>query len=84
MQANLKEYGNSIYRIPLILQYNKRDLAEQGIPLMPIDLMEKELNSQLHVPSFPAVAMTGQGVGKTLKECLKLTIVSIRKQLNLV
>ncbi|MCU0821077.1 MAG: GTPase domain-containing protein [Spirochaetes bacterium] len=84
MQANLREYGISIYKIPLILQYNKRDLAEQGIPLMPIDLMEKELNSQLHVPSFPAIAATGQGVGKTLKECLKLTIVSIRKQLNLV
>jgi mutual gliding-motility protein MglA len=83
MQANLKEYGISIYNIPLILQYNKRDLAEQGIPLIPLEMMEKELNSQLRVPSFPAIATTGQGVGKTLKECLKLTIVSIRKQLKL-
>ena len=83
MQANLKEYGISIYKIPLILQYNKRDLAEQGIPLIPLEMMEKELNSQLRVPSFPAIATTGQGVGKTLKECLKLTIVSIRKQLKL-
>jgi mutual gliding-motility protein MglA len=83
MQANLKEHGMSIFKIPLVLQYNKRDLAEQGIPLMPIDLMEKELNSQLKVPSFPAVASTGQGVGKTLKECLKLTIISIRKQLKM-
>lgn len=84
MQANLKEYGISIYKVPLVLQYNKRDLADQGIPLMPLDQMEKELNSQLKVPSFPAIAMAGQGVGKTLKECLKLTIVSIRKQLKLV
>ncbi len=84
MQANLKEYGISIYKIPLVLQYNKRDLADQGIPLMPLELMEKELNGQLQVPSFPASAAKGQGVGKTLKECLKLTIVSIRKQLKLV
>jgi mutual gliding-motility protein MglA len=84
MQANLKEYGISIYKVPLVLQYNKRDLADQGIPLMPLDQMEKELNSQLKVPSFPAIAMDGQGVGNTLKECLKLTIVSIRKQLKLV
>lgn len=84
MQANLKEYGISIYKVPLVLQYNKRDLADQGIPLMPLDQMEKELNSQLKVPSFPAIAMAGQGVGNTLKECLKLTIVSIRKQLKLV
>jgi mutual gliding-motility protein MglA len=84
MQSNLKEYGISIYKIPLVLQYNKRDLAEQGIPLIPLDQMEKELNSQLKVPSFPAVATIGQGVGQTLKECLKLTLVSIRKQLKLV
>lgn len=84
MQANLKEYGISIYKVPLVLQFNKRDLADQGIPLMPLDQMEKELNSQLKVPSFPAIAVAGQGVGKTLKECLKLTIVSIRKQLKLV
>ena len=82
MQANLKDYGISIYKIPLVLQYNKRDLDEQGIPIMPLDMMEKELNGQLRVPSFPAVATIGQGVGKTLKECLKLTIISIRKQLN--
>lgn len=84
MQANLKEYGLSIYKIPLVLQYNKRDLADQGIPLMPVEQMEKELNSQLRVPSFPASAMTGQGVGITLKECLKLTIVYIRKQIKMV
>jgi small GTP-binding protein len=83
MQANLKEYGISIYKIPLVLQYNKRDLGDQGIPLMTVEQMEKELNGQLRVPSFPASAMIGTGVGKTLKECLKLTIVSIRKQLKL-
>jgi small GTP-binding protein len=84
MQANLKEYGISIYKIPLVLQYNKRDLIDHAIPLMPVEQMEKELNSQLKVPSFSASAMNGLGVGKTLKECLKLTIVSIRKQLKLV
>ncbi|MFO8083496.1 MAG: GTPase domain-containing protein [Desulfobacterales bacterium] len=84
MQANLKEYGISIYKIPLVLQYNKRDLIDHAIPLMSVEQMEKELNSQLQVPSFSASAMTGLGVGKTLKECLKLTIVSIRKQLKLV
>ncbi len=68
MQANLKEYGISIYKIPLVLQYNKRDLGDQGIPLMTVEQMEKELNSQLRVPSFPASAMIGTGVGKTLKE----------------
>ncbi len=84
MQTNLKEYGIGIFQIPLVMQFNKRDLAQQGIPLMPIEQMEKELNRQLKVPSFPASALAGEGVGATLKECLKLTMVSIRKQLKLV
>ncbi len=84
MQANLKEYGIGIFHIPLVIQYNKRDLEQQGIPLMPIEQMERELNRQLKVPSFPASAVSGKGVGTTLKECLKLTMVSIRKQLKLV
>ena len=80
LQHNLKEYGINILRIPLILQHNKRDLAEQGIPLMSIDQMEKDLNRQLKVPSFSASAITGDGVGATLKECLKLTLLSFKKQ----
>lgn len=81
LQQNLKEYGISILKIPLVLQHNKRDLAEQGFPLMSIEQMEKDLNRQLKVPSFPASAFTGQGVGATLKECLKLTLKSLQKDM---
>ena len=80
LQHNLKEYGLNILKIPLIMQHNKRDLAEQGIPVMSIDQMEKDLNRQLKVPSFSASAITGHGVGATLKECLKLTLLSFKKQ----
>lgn len=82
LQQNLKEYGTSIFKIPLVMQHNKRDLAEQGFPLMSIDQMERDLNRQLKVPSFPASAFTGQGVGATLKECLKLTIKSFQKEMQ--
>ncbi|MFO7963548.1 MAG: ADP-ribosylation factor-like protein [Desulfobacterales bacterium] len=80
LQSNLKEYGISIFRIPLVLQYNKRDLADEGLPIMAVDQMERDLNRQLNIPSFPASAITGEGVGKTLTECLKLTLVSLQKQ----
>ncbi len=82
LHQNLKEYGLSILKIPLVMQYNKRDLAKEGIPLLPIEQMEKDLNRQLKVPSFPASAVTGEGVGKTLQACLKLTIQSLKKELN--
>ncbi len=82
LQKNLKEYGLNIFKIPLVLQYNKRDLAEQGIPIMSVEQMERDLNRQLKVPAFPGSAMTGKGVGKTLQECLKLTLKSLHKQFN--
>ncbi|MBF0227087.1 MAG: gliding motility protein [Desulfobacterales bacterium] len=81
LSDNLKEYGMSIFKIPLILQYNKRDL-EGKVPIMSIEEMEHDLNRQLKVPSFPGSAVTGEGVGKTLQECLKLTLKSLQKELN--
>jgi signal recognition particle receptor subunit beta len=83
LQQNLKEYGSSIFKIPLVIQHNKRDLAKQGFPIMSIEQMERDLNRQLKVPSFPASALTGEGVGETLKECLKLTLRSFKKEMNL-
>jgi signal recognition particle receptor subunit beta len=80
LQENLKEYGLSIFQIPLVMQYNKRDLAKQGMPLMSIEQMEKDLNRQLKAPSYEASALAGNGVGPTLKECLKLTLKSLQKQ----
>jgi len=80
MASNLKEYGISVFKIPIVLQYNKRDLAKQGIPIMSLEQMDNELNRQLKAPYFPASAVTGEGVGDTLKECLVLTLQSLKKQ----
>lgn len=80
LQSNLKDYGKSIFKVPLVMQYNKRDLAEQGIPLMSVEQMERDLNRQLKVPSFSASAVKGTGVGVSLKECLKLTLQSLQRE----
>jgi len=82
LQQNLKEYGLNVFKIPLVLQYNKRDLADDGMPIMSLEKMERDLNRQLKVPSFPGSAVKGDGVGKTLQECLKLTLQSLQKQFN--
>ncbi|OQX63650.1 MAG: gliding motility protein [Desulfococcus sp. 4484_241] len=82
LQQNLKEYNLSIFKIPLVLQYNKRDLADEGIPIMPVEQMERDLNRQLKVPSFEASAINGKGVGQTLQACLRLTLQYLQKQLK--
>lgn len=82
LQQNLKEYGISIFKTPLVIQHNKRDLGKEGFPIMSIEQMDKDLNRQLKVPSFPASAVTGEGVGATLKAGLQLTLKSLQKQLQ--
>ena len=80
LALNLKSYGLNIMTMPLILQYNKRDLATEGVPLMSVEEMEKTYNKQLKVPSFAASAVTGENVNATLKACLVLTLRSLKKE----
>jgi mutual gliding-motility protein MglA len=82
LQQNLAEQNMSIFKTPLVLQFNKRDLAEQGLPIMPVDLMEKDLNSKLKAPTFEASAVKGTGVGETLKKILVLTLQHLEKELK--
>jgi len=82
LQKNLRDYGLNIFKVPLVMQFNKRDLADAGIPLMSIDQMNKDLNRQLKVPTFPGSAVKGVGVGETLRECLKRTLMSLQKELK--
>ena len=80
LAINLQSYGQNIMTMPLVLQYNKRDLAKEGVPLMSVEEMEKAYNQQLKVPSFAASAMTGENVNATLKACLVATLKSLKKE----
>jgi signal recognition particle receptor subunit beta len=82
LQQNLAAQNMDIFKIPLTMQYNKRDLAEKGIPILPVDTMEEDLNSKLNAPSFEASAIRGQGVGETLKKSLVLTLRHLQKELK--
>ncbi len=82
LQENLAEYHKSIFKIPLVLQYNKQDLRKMDIPLMSLETMDKDMNSRLKVPSFPASAITGENVVATLKKIISLTVSSLQKELH--
>ncbi len=82
LQDNLATYKKSIFKIPLVLQYNKRDLASEGIPLLPIETMEKDLNSHLKAPAFEASALKGKNVAETLKKIILMTIASLERELK--
>ena len=80
LEENLILYKKDIRNIPLVMQYNKRDLDQKGIALMDLNLMEKELNSGLKAPSFPASALAGQNVVNTLKKIVSLTMANLKHE----
>lgn len=82
LHENLLGFKESIFRIPLVMQYNKVDLRNQGVPILPTSVLEKDLNSKLKVPSYEASALTGYNVPETLKKIISLTVVSIQKKLS--
>jgi len=82
LQKNLATFRKSIFRIPIVLQYNKMDLAEQGIPLLPLKIIEKDLNNQLRAPRFEASALLGSNVVETMKKIISMTMSSLLKELK--
>jgi hypothetical protein len=82
LQVNLANYKKSIFKVPMVFQYNKIDLAEQGIPILPRETLERDLNAKLKTASFPASALVGTNVVATLKKIISMTMVSIVKNLT--
>ncbi len=83
LRENLASFNKDLNNIPLVLQYNKRDLGKQGIPILPIETLESDLNGSLKVPYFPASAVTGENVAATMKKIISLTVISLREKLDL-
>ncbi len=83
LRENLASFNKDLNTIPLVLQYNKRDLGKQGIPVLSIESLENDLNSTLKAPYFPASAVTGENVAATMKKIISLTVISLREKLDL-
>jgi len=77
LKENLSEQGYEISKIPLVLQWNKRDLPN----ISPVSELEKRLN-RYDVPSFEAVALNGDGVFQTLKMISKLVLLNLKGGLD--
>lgn len=79
---NLAFYDIDLYdKFPIVLQYNKRDLSEEGIALLDIETLEKDLNAKLKAPYFEASAIKGTNVINTVKKAISSTIISIQDHL---
>jgi len=70
MEANLKSNGIDFETIPKVIQFNKRDLAD----VKPLSEIKEAWGD---MPTFPAVAIRGEGVIETFRELLRLVYRNI-------
>jgi len=74
LRTSLLEYGLKLDEMPLVIQYNKRDLVDTPIPTLTVAELDADLNSVYKVKTFEASAVTGMGVFETLREISKQTV----------
>jgi hypothetical protein len=79
LRQNLEELGLEPKSVPLVLQYNKRDLPA----VLDIASLDNGLN-QRKVPSIPATASRGEGVLETFKVILLATIQDLSKRFRTI
>jgi mutual gliding-motility protein MglA len=72
LYENLLDYGYDATQLPIVLQWNKRDLPNA----LPVEELRRQLNP-MGLSAFEAVATTGVGVFDTLKAVSKLVLKSL-------
>jgi mutual gliding-motility protein MglA len=78
LKKNLFAHKLDINDIPLVVQYNKRDLNNT----LPTEDLNRLVNSQLKRPYFNAVAIEGDGVIETLRAISSLILTKIKNLLD--
>src|SRR5690606_31392491 len=75
LRENLASYGRSLDDVPVVIQYNKRDLPDA----MPLATMQRVLNPT-GLPSLEASSLSGAGVLATQERVLQLVLDHLREQ----
>lgn len=73
LERNLAEQGYDVSKVPMVMQWNKRDLPN----IVPVEDLQYQLNKR-KFPAFEAVATSGQGVFETLKMVSKSVLLNIK------
>ena len=74
LAINLKEQGYDIEKVPLVIQYNKRDLPNAA----PLEELQNLINPK-KMTEYEACASTGEGVFETLKGVSKLVLTELKR-----
>lgn len=74
LMDNLRDYGLKITDLPVVIQYNKRDMPDA----VPIGELQEKLN-RFNFPWFEAIASSGTGVLPTFQALSKMVMKHIKE-----
>lgn len=75
LKDNLKYYNKTLESIPLVFQFNKRDLPD----LISLHELNEQLNT-MRAPFFEASALSGAGVMDALTMCCKMVLKQMQNK----
>jgi signal recognition particle receptor subunit beta len=81
LKDNLAEAGKSLQSVPLVMQYNKRDLEDSNVAVLPVQEIDRDLNADGQFPWVAASAVRGDGVKETFKKICIMTVVDVSTRL---
>ncbi len=79
LKANLAEHDVSLFDLPVVVQYNKRDLTN----VLSVDELNENLNP-FQWPSIEAVASQGKSVKKTLTRIAQIVYEQAAEEYSLI
>lgn len=77
LETNLKEHDREVASVPLVIQFNKRDLDD----IVEVSELRAALNPR-GVPDFEAAASSGRGVFDTLKGVSSLALRRLSAEMS--
>jgi len=75
LDDNLRGHGLNPTTVPMVIQYNKRDLKN----ILPFGQMEEDLNKR-KAKSFETCALSGTGIFDTLRTITKLVLADLKRK----
>lgn len=77
MLENLDENNIKLEDVPIVLEYNKRDLDN----IMPVEDLDNKLNPD-NYPSFSSIATTGEGIIEVFKTIGSEVLKKVKSKLG--
>ena len=80
LKNSLSQQNRDIADIPLVMQYNKSDLSDQGFPLLSFETLEIDLNQSTKAPAYKTSSATGNNIITVFRKITAMALAKTHKE----